>query len=228
MDKFRGKSLEGNLLGDSPGRNVIIYLPPSYDTAPDRHYPAVYLLHGNTSWRAGAFNPSTLWTEGMFQGMNIKISMESLIFHKDVGEMILVMPDGRSRYRGSHYVNSAVTGNWADYIVRDLVQHIDRNYRTLPYAQSRGLAGHSMGGRGTMYIGMTCPGVFGALYGMSSGQMDFDLWFSQHPKKKWWRRLLALKEFSQADERMVRMIGLSAAFAPNPERPPFFFASFGI
>lgn len=41
-------SLEGNLLGDSPNRQVNIYLPPSYDTEPGRYYPVVYLLHGFT------------------------------------------------------------------------------------------------------------------------------------------------------------------------------------
>src|SRR5690554_419379 len=41
-----GHSLEGNLDGDPADRSVFVYLPPSYDSAPDRHYPVVYLLHG--------------------------------------------------------------------------------------------------------------------------------------------------------------------------------------
>jgi len=193
MHKFRSAALEGNLLGDSPDRSVVVYLPPGYDTTPDRRYPTVYLLHGNTSIQKGDFNPCAVWTRGTFQGMNIETSMDSLVNSKDVREMILVMPDGSNRYQGSHYVNSPVTGNWAEYIVRDLVQHIDRNYRTIPAAPSRGLAGHSMGGRGTMYLGMNFPGVFGALYGMSTGQMDFGHWFSQPAETKWWSKLLFLK-----------------------------------
>ena len=43
-----GKGLEGNLEGDSPDRDVAVYLPPSYDTARARRYPVLYLLHGFT------------------------------------------------------------------------------------------------------------------------------------------------------------------------------------
>src|SRR5882724_10562778 len=44
--KVHSKSLEGNLEGDSPDRDVTIYLPPSYATDRSRRYPVVYLLHG--------------------------------------------------------------------------------------------------------------------------------------------------------------------------------------
>src|SRR6202044_2342101 len=44
--KVHGKSLEGNLEGDSPDRDVIVYLPPSYQTNRNQRYPAVYFLHG--------------------------------------------------------------------------------------------------------------------------------------------------------------------------------------
>ena len=41
-----GKALEGNLEGDSPDREVTVYLPPSYAGDQMRRYPVVYLLHG--------------------------------------------------------------------------------------------------------------------------------------------------------------------------------------
>jgi S-formylglutathione hydrolase len=44
--KVHGRSLEGNLEGDSPDRDVFVYLPPSYAGNPGRHYPVVYFLHG--------------------------------------------------------------------------------------------------------------------------------------------------------------------------------------
>jgi hypothetical protein len=46
--KVHGRSLEGNLEGDSPDREVCVYLPPSYATARNRRYPVIYLLHGFT------------------------------------------------------------------------------------------------------------------------------------------------------------------------------------
>ena len=53
--KVHGASLEGNLEGDSPDRDVTIYLPPSYATDRSRRYPVVYLLHGY-SGRDDTFN----------------------------------------------------------------------------------------------------------------------------------------------------------------------------
>jgi S-formylglutathione hydrolase len=46
--KVHGKGLEGNLSGDSPDRDVSIYLPPSYKSSPQKRYPVVYFLHGYT------------------------------------------------------------------------------------------------------------------------------------------------------------------------------------
>jgi S-formylglutathione hydrolase FrmB len=51
--KVHGKSLEGNLLGESPAPEVSIYLPPSYETDRTRRYPVVYLLHGYTGTDRG-------------------------------------------------------------------------------------------------------------------------------------------------------------------------------
>src|SRR2546427_1888251 len=44
--KVHGNSLEGNLEGDSPDRDVFVYLPPSYAANGNQRYPVVYLLHG--------------------------------------------------------------------------------------------------------------------------------------------------------------------------------------
>jgi hypothetical protein len=57
--KVHGKSLEGNLEGDSPDREVSVYLPPSYATERNHRYPAVYLLHGYTNSDEGWYGPNT-------------------------------------------------------------------------------------------------------------------------------------------------------------------------
>src|SRR5205823_2308835 len=44
--KIHGAALEGNLEGDAVDRDVIVYLPPSYQTERNRRYPVVYALHG--------------------------------------------------------------------------------------------------------------------------------------------------------------------------------------
>src|SRR5678810_320979 len=48
MEKItvHGKSLEGNLEGDSPDRDVYVYLPLSYTRNRNQRYPVLYFLHG--------------------------------------------------------------------------------------------------------------------------------------------------------------------------------------
>ena len=151
-----GKSLEGNLEGDSPDRDVFVYLPPSYDREPARRYPVVYTLHGyglHAQQWVGFADVSGL-EKGLAAGT--------------AKEMILVSPDAFSLHNGSFYSNSKTTGDWETFIAVELVNYIDSHYRSIPNRLSRGLAGHSMGGYGTLRIGMKHPEVFSSLYAMSA------------------------------------------------------------
>src|SRR5277367_4286287 len=151
-----GKSLEGNLEGDSADRDVFVYLPPSYDRETARRYPVVYTLHGYglhaRQW-VGFANVAGL-EKGLAAGAT--------------KEMILVSPDAFSLHNGSFYSNSKTTGDWETYVAVELVNYIDAHYRTILNRMSRGLTGHSMGGYGTFRIGMKHPEVFSSLYAMSA------------------------------------------------------------
>ena len=228
--KFHSQVLEGNLLGDSPKRDVFVYLPPSYEKKNKKRYPSVYLLHGNSpSESAADFNPATRWinevkskTSRYYPQQGIQSIMDSLIGNGKIKEMIIVMPNGRNKYRGSHYVNSPVTGNWADHIAKDLVAFIDDNFRTIKGRNSRALAGYSMGGRGTLILGMKYPNVYGVIYAMSGGVMNFHKLPSKPKNIEEWENVLRLKNLENADWRSIRTIGLSAAFSPNPKKEPFY------
>jgi S-formylglutathione hydrolase len=154
--KVHGKSLEGNLEGDSPDRDVFVYLPPSYQTEPNRRYPVVYTLHGYG-----------LHAE-QWVGFANFASLEKDVAAGTAKEMILVSPDAFSLHNGSFYSNSAATGDWEKFLAVELVGYIDSRYRTLANRASRGLTGHSMGGYGTLRIGMKHPEVFSSLYAMSA------------------------------------------------------------
>jgi enterochelin esterase-like enzyme len=152
-----GKSLEGNLEGDSPDRDVFVYLPPSYATERNRRYPVVYLLHGYG-----------LTGERWVPFINLPDAGDKTVTAGTAKEMILVSPDAFTKYSGSMYSSSPVTGDWETFISEDLVSYIDSHYRTLTNRMSRGLAGHSMGGYGTVRIGMKRPDVFSSMYIMSA------------------------------------------------------------
>jgi S-formylglutathione hydrolase FrmB len=65
------------------------------------------------------------------------------------------------------YSSSVTTGDFENYVARDVVAYIDGHYRTIANRESRGLVGHSMGGYGATRIGMKHADEFGSLYIMS-------------------------------------------------------------
>lgn len=154
--KVHGKSLEGNLEGDSPDRDVFVYLPPSYDREPARRYPAVYTLHGYG-----------LHAEQWAGFANFGAEEKDLAAGA-AKEMILVVPDAFTLQNGSLYSKSAATGDWETFLAVELVSYIDSHYRTIPNRMSRGLVGHSMGGYGTFRLGMKHPEVYSSLFSMSA------------------------------------------------------------
>jgi S-formylglutathione hydrolase FrmB len=158
--KIHSPALEGNKLGDPTDQKVLIYLPPSYASSTERRFATLYLLHGSTA------RPE-IWTDGDFQGMNLPTSMDQLIAAGIAREMIVVMPNGSNKYLSSFYTNSIVTGNWEDYIVRDVVNYVDNHYRTIARPASHGIAGQSMGGYGSLMLAMKHPDIFGAVYALS-------------------------------------------------------------
>ena len=153
--KIHGAALEGNLEGDGVDREVFVFLPPSYSKEKHRRYPVVYALHG---FSIGAEQ----WTHEIHVPQTIEGA-----FAQGAQEMIVVLPDSKTMYNGSMYSSSVTTGDFENYITHDVVTFIDAHYRTIPNRESRGLAGHSMGGYGASRIGMKHADVFGGLYIMS-------------------------------------------------------------
>jgi S-formylglutathione hydrolase FrmB len=152
---IHGHALEGNLEGDAVERDAIVFLPPSYNQSRTRRYPVVYALHG---YSIGAEQ----WT----QEIHVPQTIEGA-FAKGAHEMIVVLPDSKTVHNGSMYSSSVTTGDFENYVARDVVSYIDAHYRTIASRESRGLVGHSMGGYGATRIGMKHADVFGSLYIMS-------------------------------------------------------------
>ncbi|WP_224784670.1 alpha/beta hydrolase [Marinihelvus fidelis] len=204
-----GPSLVGNLEGNATTRDIIVFLPPSYNQEPGRRYPVVYALHGYSS-NNDAFEKDLARTN----------AIESA-FGSGTPEMIVVMPDAQSVNNGSMYGASVTTGDWESYIADDVVGYVDAHYRTIAVRQSRGLVGHSMGGYGALRIGMKRPDVFTSLYAMS----PCCLTPAQMPAPELVAKLEALEKPEDSldlgfMERATLATG--AAWSPNPNNPPFY------
>ena len=209
-----GPSLAGNLDGDSPDRPVSVYLPPSYGKSPKRRYPVVYLLHGFT-------DSDTRWFGREGQHFVHVPNAVDAAYAAGVSEMIVVMPNAFTKYQGSMYGNSAAIGDWETFLARDLVAYVDSHYRTLATPASRGLAGHSMGGYGTLRLAMKSPGIFSALYIMS----PCCLAPNSQPDLKMFEPAAQVRtdaDIAAADFLTKALLASAAAWSPNPRKPPLF------
>jgi len=209
--KVHGKALEGNLEGDSPDRDVTVYLPPSYNSDRTRRYPVVYLLHGYGGTDAN-------WTG---RQANVPESADRLAAAGGFHEMIVVMPNAFTLHKGSMYSNSVTTGDWETYIAGDLVSYVDGHYRTLVGRASRGLAGASMGGYGAVRIAMKRPDVFSSLYILSACCLTANL----NPRAEAMAAAEAVRtrEAAEKAERgPATNLAFAAAWSPNPSKPPLY------
>jgi putative tributyrin esterase len=166
-------------------KSYLVYLPVGYDASTAR-YPVVYMLHGlggdENNWVKYGHADAAADALGL--------------------EAIIVFPDGDS----SFYANSVTsfdydtcvatgkgvygrvrdnatfcvrTPRYEDYIVKDLVKHVDATYRTIPERRARGLSGNSMGGFGALQLALRHPDVFGSA--VSHSGMDALLYEGPYP-----------------------------------------------
>ena len=132
------------------------------------------------------------------------------------------MPNAYTIYQGSMFSNSVTTGDWEGFIAKDLVAYMDAHYRTIPERASRGLAGHSMGGYGTVRIAAKYPQVFSSIYILSACCLTASL----NPNPQGSARAEALKgpeEAKGAERGLATLLAEAAAWSPNPQNPPFYF-----
>ena len=222
-DTVAAPSLDGNLLGDPIRQPALVYLPPGYDADTDRRYATIYLLHG-------ILDRPSVWVEPVYGGMTIQAAMDRLIAAGEIEPAIVVMPSGHNAYGASMYMNGPVTGDWGDFIARDVVAHVDATYRTRPRPESRAITGHSMGGFGAVRLAMLHPDIFGVAWGMNpcclcclGAEMpaDHPVWRTLETldsPRAMWRHLEA-----EGDVWPLIAAGPGAVLAPEPDRPPLYF-----
>ena len=202
VDTIHATSLVGNPLGSPVERKLSIYLPPDYFQSAEKKYPVIYLLHGYNgnpkNWttpvsareKLGWLPPSILdqidWSRSCDYGV-----LDKLIGDGELNPFILVQPDGslqipdkdgtydfftgETRTKGSFYINSRHAGNYEDYIIRDIIQHVEANYRTLNERRYRALMGVSMGGYGTLSILCSHADKFAAGAALSPANFTVDM-----------------------------------------------------
>jgi S-formylglutathione hydrolase FrmB len=184
-----------------------IVLPRGYETSSER-YPVLYLLHGLTqNYTAWGLTNGTPFYAGLYD------------------DLIVVMPDGGN----SWYVNWAENeggqkNNWEDHIVIDVVNHVDRNFRTIARREGRSIAGLSMGGYGSITLGLRNPELFISI-GSTSGALEHSRQIARRMRGEVPpRQLPDLTPAEQAErearrQRVNPLIGIDG-FGSQAERTP--------
>lgn len=209
--KVHSPAIMGNLEGETADRDVLVVLPPGYAKNPRKRYPVLYALHG---YSIGAEQ----WTKEIHVPQTIEGG-----FAKGAREMIVVFPDSKTVHNGSMYSSSVTTGDFETFVAYDLVRYIDAHYRTLPVRESRGLAGHSMGGYGTARIGMKHADMFGAIYMMSPCCLSpRDPAQFNAASGAALAKVKSIEEASKLGWGERAQLATAAAWSPNPENPPLF------
>lgn len=202
--------LEGNLQGNPSTQPVKVYLPPGYANFPNNRYPVLYLLHAYTH----DYN-------AFYDSYDLLNTVNNLIFTKTIVPMIIVTPNAKTIYDGSFYMNSYVSGNWEDFIVQDVITHVESNYWVLSQQSSRAISGFSMGGFGTVYLGLKHHSIFKAIAPIGAPCLDFNTNYLPSPWKERLTECAIINQYRPDDPWYTRaMYALAVAVAPDSTAKP--------
>lgn len=243
FDYIDSECIKNNIFGDTAKQKVIVYLPPSYYKT-DMDYPVLYYL-------TGSFTEVDWMINGTFQGLKMNESLDSLILHSVIREMIVVIVTAKVNLTENirmptFYKNSPVNGNWEDFIIKELIPHVDNKYRTINEPIARGITGHSMGGYGTLRFSLLYPDKFGYAYSLAFGMTDNPLVWGHNDdiilsEKEYYRwkgqyKLLQVSKGASLeqglelfrktaeDKKMVWPLAMGTSLAPIMDlTPPFYY-----
>jgi enterochelin esterase-like enzyme/predicted nucleotidyltransferase len=172
--EHESRILRDNPLGDPAARKLAVWLPPQYDAGGTRgrgrRFPVLVDMVGFT----GSGLSHIAWKNF---SENLPERAARLVYERRMGAAIIVFPDCFTALGGNQYVNSSAIGNYADYLTKEIVPFVDREFRTLASREHRGCFGKSSGGYGAIIHGMRYPGTWGAIADHSGdAYFDFVYW----------------------------------------------------
>jgi enterochelin esterase-like enzyme len=154
-------------------REFIVYTPPGYDPSTRKRYPTFYLLHGFSD------DQGTWTTVG-----RANVILDNLIARGEAKPMIVVMPLG---YGTMEYVRAGWTGGrrtemrqlsfqkFREILFSEVIPQVEKSYRIDTRRESRAIAGLSMGGAESLFVGLNAPEKFAWIGAFSSGGLtNFD------------------------------------------------------
>jgi predicted alpha/beta superfamily hydrolase len=158
------RDFHSEILGNT--RNVLVYLPPGYDSEPDARYPVLYMHDGQNLFDAATSFIGVEW--------NVDETVTRMVEDGEVRPLIIVGVENTSQ-RAFEYTpvpDRARGGGGGDLYARFLVEEvkpfIDERYRTMSDAAHTGIMGSSFGGLASIYTAWTHPDIFTRVGAMST------------------------------------------------------------
>ena len=222
---LESEALRGNRLRDPHVREVPVYLPPGYESAggplPVAYYLAGFLGAGESQLNWKPFAES------------LPARLDRLITDGRIGPMIVVFPDCFTRLGGSQYIDSAICGDYAQYLVGEVVPLVDASFSTAAHRDHRAVLGKSSGGFGAIVHAMLYPDTWGA-FACHSGDSYFDFCFrsdlprvlteiARHGSVRAFLDAFARKpKHNNSETHALMLVAMAACFDPLPDHPDGF------
>lgn len=131
-------------------RTIVVYTPPKYDAA--KKYPVLYLMGGSGEA-----------TDSWYKYGQVNWIMDNLIAEGKIEPTIVVMVNNQIVHRATPNHSEFSFKMMEREYKECVIPWVDANYSTIASREGRALAGLSMGGRHTQYIGFRNPQLFGSL-----------------------------------------------------------------
>jgi enterochelin esterase-like enzyme len=172
---------KSGVVGDQ--RDYYVYTPPGYDAASKQKYPVLYLLHGYSDDARG-------WT-AVGQA---NVILDNLLAQQKAKPMIVVMTlgygalemlaHGSAAFREPDLRQRNLT-KFRESLLTEVIPQIEKEYRAATDKKSRAIAGLSMGGSESLFVGLTSADRFAWIGAFSSGGLseNFDQQFSEMKAK---------------------------------------------
>ena len=165
-ENFRSKFLRNQ-------RDIVVYVPPDYDQQPERRYPVLYMHDGQNLFDAAtAFNG---------QDWHVAQTADYAISAGLVEPLIVVGLYNTGKTRLREYTPTSVprlgggrADRYAKFLIEEVKPVVDRDYRTKQEASQTGIAGSSLGGLVSIYLGLKFSNVFSKIAALSPS-----VWWNQ-------------------------------------------------
>jgi len=160
---------KSGVIGDE--RDFYVYTPPGYDPAAKTLYPVLYLLHGYSG-------DASAWTTVG----RANVILDNLIAQHKAKPMLIVMPLGYGvpeivSRSGADLSDSNLRRNmdrFREALFTEVIPDVERTYRVAKDRGSRAVAGLSMGGAESLYVGLNALDRFAWIGAFSAGGLSED------------------------------------------------------